>query len=70
VIAERYEPLRAYLEARLKLPVRVESAPDFARYHARVMKGDFDLAITAAHLARLAQKEAEIGRASCRERVS
>ncbi|MBI5331744.1 MAG: phosphate/phosphite/phosphonate ABC transporter substrate-binding protein [Betaproteobacteria bacterium] len=58
ILTERYEPLRAYLEARLKQPVRVESASDFARFHARMLKGDFDLTLTASHLARLAQKDA------------
>jgi phosphonate transport system substrate-binding protein len=58
IITKRYEPLRVYLEAHLKQPVRVESAPDFARFHARTLRGDFDLTITAAHFARLAQKEA------------
>ena len=58
VLAERYEPLRAYLEKTLKQPVQIESAPDFRRFHERTMRGDFDLTITPAHLARLAQKDA------------
>jgi phosphonate transport system substrate-binding protein len=57
VLVERYEPLRAYLERTLQQPVRVESAPDFARFHARTLRGDFDLTITAAHFARIAQKD-------------
>jgi phosphonate transport system substrate-binding protein len=57
VLVERYEPLRAYLERALQQPVRIESAPDFARFHARTLRGDYDLAITAAHFARLAQKD-------------
>lgn len=58
ILAERYEPLRAYLEDRLKQPVRIESAADFARFHARTVHGDFDLTVTAPHFARLAQKDA------------
>lgn len=58
MISERYEPLRSYLEKNLKQPVRIESAPDFRRFHERTLRGDFDLAITPAHFARLAQKEA------------
>jgi phosphonate transport system substrate-binding protein len=58
VLVERYEPLRAYLERHLKEPVRIESAPDFARFHARSLRGDFDLTITASHFARIAQKDA------------
>lgn len=58
VLAERYEPLRAYLEKTLKQPVRVESAPDFRRFQERTLQGDFDLTITPAHFARLAQHDA------------
>lgn len=58
VLAERYEPLRSYLEKILKQSVRIESASDFRRFHERTMRGDFDLTITPAHLARLAQKDA------------
>ncbi|OYY95436.1 MAG: hypothetical protein B7Y41_02735 [Hydrogenophilales bacterium 28-61-23] len=58
VLTERYEPLRAYLEKALKQPVRIESAPDFRRFQERTLRGDFDLTITPAHFARLAQKDA------------
>ncbi len=58
VLAERYEPLRDYLEQTLKQPVRIESAPDFRRFHERTLRGDFDLTITPAHFARIAQKDA------------
>ncbi len=57
-LATRYEPLRAYLEEKLRQPVRLESAPDFARFQQRTLSGDFDLTITPAHFARLAQLEA------------
>lgn len=57
VLVERYEPLRTYLERTLQQPVRIESAPDFARFHARTLRGDFDLAVTPAHFARIAQKD-------------
>ena len=58
VLAERYEPLRAYLEKHLQQPVRIESAADFARFQTRTLNGDFDLTITPSHFARLAQKDA------------
>lgn len=58
VLVQRYEPLRAYLAAHLKQDVVIESAPDFARFHARTLRGDFDLTITPAHFARLAQLDA------------
>lgn len=57
ILAERYEPLRSYLEKSLGQPVRIESAGDFRRFHERTLNGDFDLTITPAHFARLAQKE-------------
>lgn len=57
ILAERYEPLRAYLEAQLGRPVYLESAPDFAEYHARTLRGEYDLAITPAHFGRIAQKD-------------
>lgn len=58
VLAERYEPLRAYLEKALKQPTRVESAANFAHFQERTLRGDFDLCITPAHFARLAQLDA------------
>lgn len=57
VLVERYEPLRLYMEQTLRQPVRIESAPDFAHFHERTLHGDFDLTITAAHFARIAQKD-------------
>lgn len=56
-LAERFEPLRAYLERRLGQPAIVESAVSFATYYTRTLQGDFDLAIIPAHLARLAQQD-------------
>lgn len=53
-----YEPLRVYLERSLQRPVEFVTATDFARFHQDTLAGDFDLALTAAHLARLAQLEA------------
>ncbi len=57
ILAERYEPLRAYLAKALQRPVRIESAADFRRFHQRTLRGDFDLTITPAHFARIAQKD-------------
>lgn len=56
-LAARYEPLRAYLEVQLGQPVYLESALDFSEYHARTLRGEFDLAVTPAHFARLAQQD-------------
>lgn len=57
ILVERYEPLRAYLERSLQQPVRVESAADFRRFQARMLAGDFDLAVSPAHFARMAQTD-------------
>ncbi len=57
-LATSYEPLRAYLAWHLKQPVRIESAADFTRFQERTRRGDFDLTLTAGHLARLVQKDA------------
>lgn len=57
ILAERYEPMRAFFERSLGQPVRIESAASFNRFQARTLAGDFDLTITPAHLARLVQKE-------------
>lgn len=50
-----YQPLRAYLERELKRPVVLLTAADFQTFHRDTVAGAFDLALTAAHLARLAQ---------------
>lgn len=55
VIFAQYQPMRSYLEAALAEPVEVQTAPDFKAFHARTRAGDYDLVVTAANLARLAQ---------------
>lgn len=54
---EIYEPLRAHLEQVLREPVRIESAPDYGTMHARMLRGEFDLVVTAMHLGRIAQRD-------------
>jgi len=58
VLVTRYEPLRAHLQTQLGKQARVETAADFQRFQQRTLHGDFDLTITPAHFARLAQKDA------------
>lgn len=53
-----YQPLRQELESRLARPVELYTAPDFRRYYLRSVKGEYDLVLMPAHLARLAQIEA------------
>lgn len=52
-----YQPLRLYLEQRLDRPVILLTAPDFKTFYERTGRGDYDLAITPPHLARLAEIE-------------
>ncbi len=52
-----YHPLRIYLERALQRPVVLLTAPDFRTFHRDTTAGSFDLVVTGAHLARLAQTE-------------
>lgn len=58
VLLTNYQPLRVYLERFLNRPVELISSPSFLRFHQDTLAGDFDLLVTAPHLARLAQMEA------------
>lgn len=58
VLLTSYQPLRVYLERELQRPVELYTAPDFKRFHRDTVQGDYDLLVTAPHLARLAQLEA------------
>lgn len=55
-LVEQLEPLRAYLEHTLERPVVLTSAPDFMSFVERTRRGEYDIAIAGAHMARLAQK--------------
>ncbi len=57
-IVALYQPLRAYLEKRLKQPVMVVTAPNFRTYIERTRQRQYPLLMTAPHLGRLAQLEA------------
>lgn len=57
VLIGNYQPFRIYLERTLKRPVEMVTATDFTAFHKSTMAGEYDLVITAAHLARLAQIE-------------
>lgn len=58
VILANYQPIRQFLERELKRPVDVVTAPDFKTFFQRTQAGDYDIVITAANFARLAQTEA------------
>jgi len=59
VLLKNYQPLQIYLERELKRPVELTTARDFRTFHFNTIEGKYDVVVTAAHLARLAQTEAK-----------
>lgn len=57
VMAETYQPVAEYLGESIGRPVSLESAPDFFTFHTRTVAQEYDLVLTAPHLAWLAWKE-------------
>ena len=57
VLVGSYEPLRQYLERALGRQVKLYSANSFKLFYENARRGDYDLVITAAHFARLLQKD-------------
>ncbi|MEK6664367.1 MAG: PhnD/SsuA/transferrin family substrate-binding protein [Pseudomonadota bacterium] len=57
-ILERYKPLRTFLEQRLREPVSIVTAPDYASFIERTQRRDYPFVITVSHAARLAELEA------------
>ena len=57
VLMNLFQPLRLHLEKNLGRPVELYTAPDVRSFARRTLKPDFDIIITAAHQARLAQLE-------------
>lgn len=58
VILDMYQPLRQHLEKSLGCSVDVVTATDFTEFARRAMKGEYDLAVTTGHQARLFQTDA------------
>lgn len=58
VILQMYQPLRVHLEKTLAMPVAVVTAPDFTEFAKSGLRGEYDLAITTSHQARLLQTDA------------
>lgn len=56
-LAETYQPLTNFLGSSLGQPANLESAPDFFTFHKRTLDGEYDLVLTAPHMAWLAWKE-------------
>jgi phosphonate transport system substrate-binding protein len=57
VLLTQYQPLRTYLARELQRPVQVSTAPDWTTFHKRTASLDYDIVVTAAHVARLEQIE-------------
>lgn len=52
-----YEPIRLYLEKVLNRPVKIFTSSGFKPFFFNASRGDYDLVISAAHFARILQKE-------------
>lgn len=58
VLLTQYEPMVGYLGRELRQRVSASTAVNWATFHKRTVNLDYDLVVTAANLARLAQVEA------------
>lgn len=54
-----YQPVREYLEEQLARPVKLYTAVDFQTFVKNTRNGDYDIAVTPPHFARLAQLESD-----------
>lgn len=57
VLLAQYQPLRDFLQRRLGCGIQISTAPSWSVFHQRTMALEYDLVITASHVARLAQLE-------------
>lgn len=57
LLMESYQPVADALAASLGQPVVLQTAPDFRTFALRTQAGEYDLVLTASHLAWLAHKE-------------
>ena len=57
VIITNYEPMRQYLERTLGKPVKIYTSSSFKSFFTDAQKGEFDMVVSAAHFARILQKE-------------
>ena len=56
-LVQNYEPMRDYLEARLKVPVTIVSARDYNTFYRRIRNHEYPVIITPANSAYLAWAE-------------
>jgi phosphonate transport system substrate-binding protein len=57
VLLAQYTPLRDFLSRRLGRSVQVSTASSWGVFHQRTMALEYDLVVTASHIARVAQLE-------------
>lgn len=55
LLMAQYQPMREFLQRELGCPVQVSTAPNWPSFHQRTLALEYDLVVTAAHLARVAQ---------------
>jgi phosphonate transport system substrate-binding protein len=55
VLLAQYQSMREYLAREAKRPVQVSTAPNWTTFHQRTLALDYDVVVTAANLARVAQ---------------
>lgn len=55
VLLAQYQPMREYLSREMNRPVQVSTAPGWTAFHQRTLALEYDLVVTAANLARVAQ---------------
>lgn len=57
ILLAQYQPMRDYLAREAKRPVQVSTASNWSNFHQRTLALEYDLLVTAANLARVAQIE-------------
>lgn len=57
VLMDQYLPMQGYLSRRLGQSVQVSTAPDWREFYQRARRGDYDVVIAAANVARLMEKD-------------
>jgi phosphonate transport system substrate-binding protein len=55
VLLGQYQPMREYLAREMKRSVQVSTAPTWTAFHQRTLALEYDVVVTAANLARVAQ---------------
>lgn len=55
VLLAQYQPMREYLSREMLRPVQVSTAPNWSAFHQRTLGFDYDVVVTTANMARVAQ---------------